>query len=103
MRRALSLRRRIGMAIAHASGRDQAPAWSIFQAARDLRDLPGRIANAAPVGNIYSPFCCFRAMVYFTNLPPSGTAGQLAEQNKNRLVVDAGSRSCKLIWQAAYR
>jgi hypothetical protein len=68
MRRALSLRRRIGMAIAHASGRDQAPAWSIFQAARGLRDLPGRIANAAPVGNIYSPFCCFRAMVYFTIL-----------------------------------
>jgi hypothetical protein len=42
----------------------------IFQAARGLRDLPGRIANAAPVGNIYSPFCCFRAMVYFTILPP---------------------------------
>jgi hypothetical protein len=33
-----------------------------------LRDLPGRIANAAPVGNIYSPFCCFRAMGYFTIL-----------------------------------
>jgi hypothetical protein len=35
---------------------------------RGLRDLPGRIANAAPGGNIYSPFCCFRAMVYFTIL-----------------------------------
>jgi hypothetical protein len=67
-----------------------------------LRDLPGRIANAAPVGNLFS-FLLFPCMVYFTNLPPSGTAGQLAEQNKNRLVVDAGSRSCKLIWQAAYR
>jgi hypothetical protein len=28
------------------------------------RQLPERIANAAPVGNI----CCFRAMVYFTIL-----------------------------------
>ena len=47
-------------------------------AARGLRDLPGRIANAAPVGSIYSPFCIFRAMVYFNILVSTVRYSELA-------------------------